>query len=124
MNQNLKDEMNVNFVDNIFMEPVVNGTKDGLSIKNNVKVDTKFSFSLMVTTYGNVVQQQDFNIAWYVNKPPTFVEKPLPIIINADYDNIQDGTEDNVFVYESPVAVDDEGNKILMEFSGFEGTPC
>ena len=114
MDQSLKDEMNVNFVDNIFMLPVVNGTKDGLWIKNNVKVDTKFSFSLMVTTYGNVVQQQDFNIAWYVNKPPTFIENPLSIIINADYDNIQDGTEDNVFVYESPVAVDDEGNKIQM----------
>lgn len=51
-----ESEMNVNFADNIVMKPVVNGT-EGLFIRNNVKVDTKFSFSIMATTYGNIVQR-------------------------------------------------------------------
>jgi hypothetical protein len=101
-------EMNVNFRDNIIMSPIVNGTKDGLWIKNNIKVDTRFSFSLKVTTWGNIVQRQDFNLAWYVNKPPAFLAKPEAITINADYDNIQDGSEDNVYVFESPAAKDEE----------------
>ena len=40
------EDMNANFAKSIVMKPVVNGTEDGLVIKNNVKVDTTFSFSL------------------------------------------------------------------------------
>jgi len=47
--------INENFVNSIFMDPIVNGTKNGLWIKNNIKRDTKYAFSVKVTTWGNVV---------------------------------------------------------------------
>lgn len=106
------------------MDPIVNGTKDGLYIKNNIKKDTKYAFSIKVTTWGNVVHYQDLNIAWYVNKTPSFAEKPALITIDSDYDNIQDGKEDNVFVFNSPAATDEERNNIKMSFSGIAGLPC
>jgi hypothetical protein len=116
--------INENFANSILMDPKVNGTKDGLWIKNNIKVDKKYAFSLKVTTWGDVVEYQDFNIAWYVNKPPALPAKPVALTIDADYDNIQDGSEDNVFVFKSPPAVDDEKNNIKMSFSGVAGLPC
>ena len=89
MDLNSEKELNANYKDrSIFMNPVVNGTEEGLTIKNNIKVDTTFSFSLLARTWGNVTVRQDFNIAWYVNKPPTFPSKPKALIIDVDYDNV------------------------------------
>ena len=48
------EELNANFVKNILLTPMINGTKDGLIIKNNIFVDTTFSFSVQATTWGNV----------------------------------------------------------------------
>jgi hypothetical protein len=70
------------------------------------------------------VARQNFNIGWYVNKPPEFNQKPVLIEIDADYDKIQDGSQKRTFVYKSPVAIDAEKNKILMTFTGLEGIPC
>jgi len=104
--------MNTNFEKSISLKGVVNGTESGLVIRNNIKVDTKFSFSIAIKTWGDVVQKQDFNIAWYVNKPPTFPAKPSPIVLDVDYDNIRDGTDKNVFVFNSPSATDTERDQI------------
>jgi hypothetical protein len=68
--------MNQNFYKSISLKSNVNGTENGLAIRNNLKVDTKFSFSIYVKTWGDVEGRQDFNIAWYVNKPPSFAQKP------------------------------------------------
>jgi hypothetical protein len=46
MNLNSAKEMNVNFAKNILLKSAVNGTEDGLTIKNNFLVDTEFSFTL------------------------------------------------------------------------------
>ena len=84
------------------MKGVVNGTDDGLLIRNNIKSDTFFQFSLQVTTWGDVVARQDFSIGWYVNKPPAFTTNLASILLDVDYDNIRDGTDNNIFIYESP----------------------
>jgi len=46
--------MNVNFAKSIINNvKAVNGTEELLVIKNNIKVDTEFSFSVMAVTWGN-----------------------------------------------------------------------
>jgi hypothetical protein len=77
-----------------------------------------------VKTWGDVEGRQDFNIAWYVNKPPTFAQKPELITLDVDYDNIRDGTDKAVFVYNSPPAIDVERDTIKMSFVGIELIPC
>ena len=118
------EEMNVNYNNNILLKGVVNGTENGLTIRNNIKVDTQFSFSILVTTWGEVTQRQDFNIGWYVNKPPELPSKPAPILLEVDYDNVRDGTDNNLFKYESPDAIDVEKDQIQISFSGLDKVPC
>ena len=78
----------------------------------------------MIKTWGDVEARQDFNIGWYVNKPPTFQQKPSVITLDVDYDNIRDGTDKNVFVFNSPPALDVERDNIKMSFLGIELIPC
>ena len=48
-------DMNILFSNSIILNGIVNGTEDGLMIRNNIKVDTTFAFSVKVTTWGDVV---------------------------------------------------------------------
>ena len=49
------NDINILFSNNIILNGIVNGTEDGLMIRNNVKVDSTFAFSVKVTTWGDVV---------------------------------------------------------------------
>ena len=53
MTQGSDQVMNVNFGKSILVNGAINGTDEELVIRNNIKVDTQFTFSLMAVTWGN-----------------------------------------------------------------------
>jgi hypothetical protein len=79
----------------------------------------------VVTTYGNkkAIREIDFDVSYIINQAPNFSEDLIDhYIFTSEVEQIE-GLKERLYTYKSPVAKDEELNKVIMTFSGYF-LPC
>lgn len=97
---------------------------EGISIKSTGSTEHEAKFTVKATAHGGAESSVKFEIQFVKNKAPHFKAPVEAVTISVSEAEQEEGIEPGTYIFRSPIATDEEGNAITMEFGGDLKLPC